>query len=158
VKVYVVVDTDECGNTFVSAVYQNEEMAQAHEEEMGGFVSAEEIRDVLHPDVTDSALVASRANEAAKYRRQWQEYREHQERNHELRMAVKPSGRMNLCSCATFSEDSYFINPHGYCSYCGGFTPEVFRAHLGEAALKAKIDELGIYYRIKMKAICGLSE
>jgi len=68
----------------------------------------------------------------------------------------RPRGKPGLCHCRVFSRnDGYWITPHGYCRYCGKWTPEVFRLACGEDALRAAIDELNLDYRTEMLRLTG---
>lgn len=156
-KIWIVLEHTDYDSVDVVAAYPSEALADEHVAQMGGWVSEQEVRPDPHPDVNDPIKQADRAKEKEDRRA---EHAQRQLRDHEAdlrRQEVRPSPGMMLCHCETFSRrDKYFINPHGYCSYCGGFTPEVFRAQLGEETLKAEINKLAVHDRIKMREICGL--
>lgn len=153
-KVWIVLDSD-YDSTTVAAVYMTSALAEAHIAEMGGCLSEQDVLDFLHPDVTDPALIQRRLEAALKWRREFEERQRQEAWRQQQIEAARPSPRMNLCSCQTFYASPHFITEHGYCSYCGGFTPEVFREQLGEAALQTAIDKLEIHRRLKMREIVG---
>lgn len=142
----------------VAAVYSAESLAAAHADEMGGWVSESEVLDALAPHVTDPAQVQARADDAEKRRQEGEARRIREEREAIARANVRPHDRMGLCHCVTFNGgDQRFINAHGYCGYCGGFTISVFRAHRGEAALQAEIDKLALHNRKRMREIAAVT-
>lgn len=63
---------------------------------------------------------------------------------------LKSGGKPRLCHCRTFSDSTSLLTTHGYCRYCGGWTPEIFRAACGEESLQQAISELDIHRRTKM--------
>lgn len=67
--------------------------------------------------------------------------------------ALNGGGKPRLCHCRVFNKDGYFVTEHGYCRYCGSWTPEVFRAACGEDALQAAISELDLHYRTEMQKL-----
>jgi hypothetical protein len=69
---------------------------------------------------------------------------------------VEGGGRLNLCSCRTFSKSTHFVSPRGYCRYCGGWQPEVIARVLGRQALDAKIDDLERYKRDELRKMLAL--
>ena len=64
-------------------------------------------------------------------------------------------GKPQLCHCEVFTKSPRFISENGYCSFCGGFTPEVLRQHCGEDALFEAIDLLAHHDRVKMRELVG---
>jgi diadenosine tetraphosphatase ApaH/serine/threonine PP2A family protein phosphatase len=78
------------------------------------------------------------------------------ELTHEQRPRARCGRNWSLCHCQTFSPLDYrFIEADGRCRYCGGYTPEVFRVHMGEAALHEHIDKLNASDRARMREIVG---
>jgi len=153
--VYVVSDHD-YDSTWIVAAYPTETMAEEHVAAMGGYVEACEVRDALHPDVTDPKKVRERENEAAAAEREWRARERRDAAAAKARAEMRPRPpHMNLCHCETFTNPR-FRNAHGYCGYCGGFAPAVFREHMGEAALQEHIDRLELWKREKMRALCAL--
>lgn len=152
--VWIVSDIDDCRNEHIVAAYSSEELADQHVALLGGWIAEEEVRGELHPDAIDPQKQAERAAEAERFRAQAEAHRIHEQRDAELRRNTKPNPPyMRLCHCQTFSTSAYFINDHGYCGYCGSFTPKVFRAHMGEMALQEHIDKLAEHNRLKMREI-----
>lgn len=89
--------------------------------------------------------------------RRSRESAEREQRQNQATMALtiqdvlQRGGKPRLCHCRVFSNsDGYFITPNGYCRYCGGWTPEVFRLACGEQSLHEAIEELDIHRRTKM--------
>jgi hypothetical protein len=143
----------------VIAAYASETLAQQHADEMDMAVVSVEVSDRLPDEVTDPAAKLKRQQEveAAKAA-----YRERVKRSEQMRAAAASvnapdllarGGKLSLCACRTFSVSNHFINEHGHCGYCGGFTPEVFKQHLGEKALHEAIDLLAYYDREKMQRL-----
>lgn len=152
-KVWVITDRD-YDNSWIVAVYPSEAMALEHETLMGGYVEECEVLDALHPDAVDPAKQAERAAEIEKSKREWADRRAREKADAKVRAETRPRPPyMSLCHCETFSTARNFVNAHGYCGYCGGFVPEIFREHMGEQALHVAIDALDIHKREKMRAI-----
>ncbi len=152
-KIWIVSDSD-YDNTWVVAVYPTEAMADEHVALMGGDAEEIEVSETLHPDAADPVKQAERTAAAEKERRDYEDHRASQEAQAELRRNTRPRPpHMRLCHCETFSTGRHFVNDHGYCGYCGGFIPEVFRQHMGEDALLKEIDKLAIHDREKMRQI-----
>jgi hypothetical protein len=149
--------------TAIVAAYQSEEMARIHAREIEADVDSVELSSALPLDIADPAQQQERALQRdakqAEARRNYEERERHQARQAEFRRNAKPEpgDRISLCHCATFSRDRYFINEHGHCGYCGGYTPDVFRKQMGEQALISAIDTLEIHDRVKMRQLCGVS-
>lgn len=151
-RLWIVIDAD-YEDTWIVAVYPTEDLANKHVLLMGGLVTEQEIRDSLHPDAVDPVKQREREEKAEKARQllaRKVQYREECDRAAEALLPTPP--HMNLCHCRAFS-DHPPLTAHGYCRYCGGWAPSVFRAHMGEAALHQKIDELAIHTRSKMRAM-----
>jgi hypothetical protein len=149
---------------WVVATYDSEALALDHAETFGlSRVEAVEVASVLAHDAADVTLREERKRQreadAEKARRNYEEQKAREASDHEWRQSITidQMTRPGLCHCRTFSADQWFISPHGYCSYCGGWTPEVFRAARGETALAEAIALLDIHNRTDMLAICGLS-
>lgn len=153
-KVWVITDRD-YDSDWIVAVYPTEELAKEHVRLMGaGYVEECDVLENLHPEAADPAKQFERNAEAEKTRREWERRRAQDARDAKARSEVRPRPpHMSLCHCQTFSTTGRFINAHGYCGYCGGFVPEVFREHMGDHALHAEIDALDIWKREKMRAI-----
>jgi hypothetical protein len=155
-KIWLVSDRD-YDNTWVVAAYPNEELASEHEHLMGGNIEEIEVRESLHPDATDPTKQAERNAEAEKARLAWERHQKSEEANAKARSEMRPiPPHMRLCHCETFSSSRDFVNDHGYCGYCGGFTPKVFREHMGIPAMHAEIDKLALHEREKMRKIVSL--
>lgn len=138
---------------WIVAVYPSEELAEAHVALMGGIIDREEIRSALHPDATSPAKQQERAAAAEANRRQQAAYEHYMQQNEQLAEAAQPTPpQMGLCHCETFSKSPMWT-AHGYCRYCGGWSPDVFRQHMGEAALQSAIHELAAHSREKMRQI-----
>jgi len=145
-------------SSWVVAVYSSEELAKAHIEALGGSITEDDVRSGLHPDVTNADILAKLAQEQAEARRQHEEYQRHQQVADQQRQAMRPDGRENLqlCSCSVFTSETtkgWFITPHGYCGYCGKWTPDVVRQLKGETYLQREIDKLNDWNRDKMREI-----
>ena len=156
-KVWIVLDND-YDNTWVVAVYSTESMASEHVALMGGYADEQNVRNVLHPDAVDPIKQKERADADEKWRLDNMLYRQRLEDNDQLVEAARPCPpHMMLCHCETFTSrtDPGGIQwtEHGYCRYCGGWSPTVFRDNMGEAALQAAIDELALHNREKMRQI-----
>lgn len=152
-KIWIVMDSD-WDNTRIVAAYATEAMAAEHVALMDGNIEEVEVRSVLHPDATDPIKQRERADEESKRKQQYQASLDLQERSAKQRAEVRPNPpHMSLCDCETFSTNRWLVNNHGYCGYCGGFVPEVYRKHMGENALQAEIDKLAIHNREKMRLI-----
>ncbi len=161
-KIWQVWDGDYDGD-WVVATYDSEELARNHAETFGlSRVDDFDVLSELAPEAADTALRDKRDRqrevELEKARRQNAERMEREKRDCEYRQAITidQQHRPSLCHCRTFSSNSWFISTHGYCGYCGGWTPEVFRAALGDDALAAKINELDFHDRKKMRELCRL--
>lgn len=152
-KVWIVTDRD-YDNRWTVAVYSTWALADEHVHLMGGDIEEVEVRDTIHPDAIDPVKQAERAAEAEKDRMQAEAYDQQWRYDQERRKEVRPNPpHMSLCHCKTFSKDDHFINAHGYCGFCGGFTPRVFRENMGEDALQTAIDKLAEHDRRKMREI-----
>lgn len=152
-KVWVVSESD-YDNAWVVAAYSSRKMADDHVAEMGGYVDEVDVRETLHPDVTDPENVAARLAEAEKWRRRNTIYQERDAADHAARLACRPNPpHMSLCHCETFSPDTQLRNDCGYCGYCGGWAPKVFSEHMGVEALHREIDKLAEHDRVKMRAL-----
>lgn len=148
-KVYIISD-NECDEARIVATYLSPELAEQHVSLMGGDIHESEVLEALHHDATDPVKQQARTLLMEREKAQWDAYRQRQEIDAKRRAETRPHPpHMGLCSCQTFSPRPIW-NAHGYCSYCGGFAPEVFRKHMGDAALELKISELGIWEREKM--------
>jgi hypothetical protein len=161
-KVWQVWDGDYDGD-WVVATYDSEALAREHAETYGlSRIEEVEIQSKLPSDAVDPAQREARAEqrriEAEQQQRAYRERREYDARAAEWRstVTIEQQHRPSLCHCRTFSDSTHFISPHGYCGYCGGWTPEVFRAARGEEALSAEIDKLAIHNRVAMRKMCGL--
>lgn len=143
-KAWVVMEGDYNGDWIVGA-YTTQALADQHAHELGGHVTEVELRDAPLPDVADPVQQKQRAEKRAldeqRGREAYERHRLEEIRRAELVAAVKPSDHMSLCKCQTYKQLYNWVNQHGYCSFCGGFTIAAYRAHLGEAALRAKINE-----------------
>lgn len=152
-KMWVVLDHD-YDNTWIVAAYPSQALADEHVALMEGYVEEVEVRDSLHPDVRDPKKVAEREAEAAKSRREWEAYQKRSAADVAARAAVRPNPpHMGLCHCETFSSTLRFRNDHGYCSYCGGWAPNVFAENMGVVALHREIDKLAAHDRNRMREI-----
>lgn len=152
-SVWIVLDND-YDSTWVVAVYPTEQMATDHVAEMDGYITEAEVLETLHPDVADPVKQQEREQEKAKQRKEWEAHQARQAANQRLVQAQRPNPpRMSLCHCQTFSSDNWFVTEHGYCGYCGGWRPNVFRKHMGELALQSEIDKLAVHHREKMRLI-----
>ncbi len=147
---YVIEDFDSC----VVSVYESEQLANEHVRRSGGFVYSAEVMS----EVTVEDRSEARAAEGAAARGRYEEERKRQQAAHAWTQAVTIATVRNpkLCHCRTFSKMDMLRTPNGYCTYCGGWTPEVFRVHCGEDALVKAIDLLAYHQREKMKVLCGL--
>jgi hypothetical protein len=158
-KIWLVIEYDDDGET-IRAAYSSKELAKEHAR-MGELqVKEMEVLSELLPeavDTPDKARKRAIAKEAAAM--DAKNYRERVEADRQRQQEYSPAeevaagGGIRLCSCRTFSTDSNFVNPHGYCTYCGGTIPSVFRSLKGEAALQEEIDKLEEWKRIKMRQI-----
>lgn len=147
--IWYVMDAD-YDSSWVTAVYESEELANEHVRRSGGTVYSETVLS----EVTVEDRSAQRAAEAETSRAAFLEHREREERAHQrtLELVIDPSHRQKLCHCSVFSgSDGYFITPNGYCRYCGGWEPTVFRKHMGEPAFAEAISELDLHYRTRMR-------
>lgn len=143
------------------AVYRSESLADKHAQEMGCYVMPAHMLTELPADVTDPTKVVERAEQAARKRRVEREHRQLEREQGELALrttivdVLGRGGKPSLCHCDTFSISKDWLTDNGYCRYCGGFTPEVFRLHCGEDALFDAIDLLAHHDRLKMREIVG---
>jgi hypothetical protein len=152
-NVFIVTESD-YDDTRIVAVYPTREMADEHERLMGGYVEECEVLNSLHPDAVDPAKQAEREAETRKQKEEGERYRLRLQSDAKLRAETRPNPPyMSLCSCRTFSSSYHFVNAHGYCSYCGGFTPEVFMEQMGETELHRHIDKLEEHRRLKMREL-----
>ncbi len=156
-KLWIVLDHD-YDNTWIVAAYPSAELAAEHERLMGGYIDEIEILETLHPDATDPAKQAERAAEADKRRHEYESYQARLAADAKWCSEVRPrSPHMGLCHCETFTgRGPNALIPwteHGYCRYCGGWSPSVFRENMGDAAMRAEIDKLAIHDQEKMREI-----
>lgn len=147
-------------NEWTEAVYLDEALAKQHADEIGGNYEQADVLLEIHPDVVDPDRVAARAAARDASAKQERKRQEEAARAAEYRRHYKPVPPFRvLCSCATFrGERDYFTNTHGYCSYCGGVSPGVFRSVMGDDALLAEIDKLELHRRKRMCELCALPE
>jgi hypothetical protein len=150
VKVWVI-ENDGC----LVCAYRDEQMAIAHATALGLSHQEVEVRDDLHPDALNPELLENERLRKEQAVASHNQYREHCENSERMAQAMRPSERMQLCCCATFSDDRSFITAHGYCKYCGGFEHVVFREVLGEDRLQRAIDTLESHRRDAMRQICA---
>lgn len=163
IKIWQVWDGDYDGN-WVVASFDSEDLAKAYADTFGLHrVEAEDVLSSLPPEATDPTLRAEReaARKAAHDQAiAWERKRsEHERLTSEWRDSItidQVGPRPKLCHCRTFSSDTWFVSQHGYCGYCGGWTPETLREARGESVLVDEIDKLAIHDRVKMRALCGL--
>lgn len=157
-SVWAVLDAD-YDRSWIVAVYPTQALADSHVALMGGWVDEQLVRNDLHPDATDPTKQAERAAETAREKAKWQAYQEQSARDARLVREQQPHPpHMSLCHCQTFTSRSaptamISWTGHGYCPYCGGWSPAVFRQQMGEDALHAAIDKLAEHDRVKMRAI-----
>lgn len=159
-RIWLVMDGDENGD-WVVAAYSSEALARDHEDRIGHLhVVESEVLSALPDDVAAIDPVEakrSREVESAEARRKYQEGLRTQAENAAridamtIDSILSRGGRPSLCHCRTFSKDHRWITSNGYCRFCGGWTPEVFRAALGEPALYSEIDKLALHHRIAMR-------
>lgn len=152
-KVWVVMDAD-YDHSWIVAVYPNQGLADEHVALMGGHIHEADVLTSLHPDAIDPVKQRERAEEFQAARRQHEWHEQFRSQRAESADRARPHDKMLLCHCETFSDGS-FRTKHGYCQYCGGWAPAVFRAHKGEEALQLQIDKLAEHDRNKMRKIVG---
>lgn len=162
-KIWQVWDCDYDGD-WVVATYATEELARAHAETYGlSRVEEVDVLTALIPEAADPELqqqrAAKRAEESEQAQRRYQDQVERDRREAEriATLTIGEHARPSLCHCRTFSSDSRFISPHGYCRFCGGWEPSVFRAARGESELVSEINKLALHQRQAMWRICGYS-
>jgi hypothetical protein len=155
-KIWLVEDGD-YEQAAVVAAYDNEAAANLHAEMIGASVLPPvEVQPSVASDVPDNRVELARETHR---QRQWYEEQARHSEQREVSIAtmtLEGRDRGILCTCRTFTEPRLTAN--GYCRYCGGFAPDVFRKYLGDAALIAEIDKLDIHGRTKMRRLCGLVE
>lgn len=144
--------------SWIVAAYPTEALATEHVTLMGGIAESVEVRTGLHPDATNPVKQKERADENEKSRQEFERNQQHWKDRAQAVEACRPAPpHMSLCHCETFtsrtSTSGIKWTDHGYCSYCGGWSPPVFRKYMGEPALQDKINELDIWRREKMRAI-----
>lgn len=155
-SIWIVMDSDD-DDTRVVAVYESQELAERHVSSMGGWCSAHDVMGEIHPDVTDPGKQAERAKISENARASYERSKIAAERNRRLVLDARPRPpHMSLCHCETFSSRTDgLINwtEHGYCSYCGGWAPAVFKREMGSEAMHEHIDKLAECDRLKMREI-----
>lgn len=149
-KIWVIED-DGC----LVCAYRDEQMAIAHYEALGHAYQEVEVRDDLYPDALNPERIEDTKQRREQAIASHKAYQENCAQSERLAQAQRPSERMRLCCCATFSDDRSFITAHGYCKYCGGFEHKVFREALGEDRLQREIDKLESHRRDTMRQICA---
>lgn len=143
----------------IIAAYDSELVAQDHIERTGeGRIEAIDVLTALpHEVALIDPIVAKQTREAeARVRRGEYLAAQAKRREADARTEAMTIGdRARLCHCRTFSNQD-FTTANGYCRYCGGWTPEVFRAKFGDAGLRAAIELLDYHDRTKMYKLTGL--
>lgn len=151
-RIWIVSDRD-YDSDWVVAAYRSEELANEHVALMGGYIEAHDVRSELHPDAVDPVKQRERADEEADFRSSVDVGRRQSAENERAAVAATPRPpHMGLCHCETFSDRPMWTE-RGYCRYCGGWAPPVFREHMGETALHKEIDKLAIHQRERMREI-----
>lgn len=149
-KVYAVMDGDYDGDWIV-AVYATEVEAQRHANDLGMRVVEESVLDRYEPDAAAIQRYHEARTEAS---RQNVAYLEHEARQAKALKEARPRPPfMGLCHCQTFTTPRWTM--HGYCSYCGGWAPEVFKQYMGDEALRSAIADLAVHDRERMTKIVG---
>lgn len=155
-KVWIVEELD-YDSSWIVAVYASEELADEHANLIGGNVSGtHEVLNVLSSSASDPAQQQKYTAECEKYKQSQIDRQELELKRAISNANVRPHNDIGqLCDCnpkATYT----FYNAHGYCTYCGGWRPDVFRQWRGEDALRAEIDKLDIYDRTRMRHDLGI--
>lgn len=147
-KVWIVEEVD-YDNSYIVGVYSSAELAAEHHRRQGGHVSEYDIYDVVVVE-DESAKMAA---EAEKSHQGYLEQRAREASDHQrvLTYVIDPTRRQKLCHCSVFSSDGYFITANGYCRYCGGWEPVVYRKHMGESVFAQAISELDLRHRTRMR-------
>lgn len=156
--VWIVMDHTGYESQEIVAVYQTKALAESHVAAMDGWIEEFNVLNVLHPDVTDPEKLQKREIEAARNRQERAARKASDEARNRLVQEQRPNPpHMRLCACETFtSKEVGSLIPwtaHGYCAYCGGWAPRVFRQHMGENSIRSAIEYLAVHDRAKMRDI-----
>lgn len=164
-KIYLVVEYD-YDNKYITAAYSDEAIAKDHAQELDLDVEEVDVLASAPAEIVDPTQRRQRAELRAKEkeegRRRYEEQQKESERTHRYWVERNPephNGRLRLCSCEVFSaQESYFINKHGGCRYCGCWKASVVERLCGRDALLLEINRLNEHYRGVMKSRYGFPE
>lgn len=155
-KVWLVMDGDY--DYRVVAIYDNEAAANTHAENLGLFVDEAELLSEIASVAIDPVEIQKVKDEAKTQRRAYEENKRQAETSsqriaqYKLEDQLARGGKPKLCCCQTFSPNRNWT-PNGYCSYCGGWEPQLFQRLCGNNALFEEIAKLEEYRRIAMRAV-----
>ena len=152
--IWLVIEYD-YDSSYVRSAYTSESLARQHADEMGFHCESVELSKQLPVEVTDPAAIQARIEERERAIQELKREQEIQKQQAIRRreITITDFGNPGLCHCQVFSQDPMW-NEHGYCTYCGGFSPAVFRETRGEAKLVEYIAKLNEWDRKKMNDIC----
>lgn len=159
---WVVMDSDGDWNWPVAA-YESEALAEEHAKELNLLVAEAQLLQELPEEVTDPGQRAQRAAKAAadhlRCKQRFQAREEINERTERLtpEEQLARGAKLTLCRCQVFSSDPMWTT-HGYCRYCGCWSPEIVRLHHGGDYLLQQIARLNSYDREKMLQLCGFAQ
>jgi len=161
-KIWQVWDGD-YDSQWVVATYDSEALAKEHAETYGlSQICEVDILSELDPDAADpiqrEERSAQRAINAENERRGYEQRAAIDKQRHEWQQSVRIEqlSHPKLCHCRVFTSSDWRELPSGLCRYCHGWTPEVFRAHLGDDVLEREIAKLDLHYRTRMRELCHL--
>lgn len=150
-KIWLVMDGD---GDWPVAAYDNESLASHHAKEMGCHSTEVKVLTELPDEVTNPDAITKRAQAHTASMEEFRRTQAIREQQDIARRDYVPTVRNGLCHCQVFSHEPLW-NVHGYCQYCGGTAPEVFRKLRGEEELAKAISLLDYHYRTRMSEITG---
>lgn len=148
-----IVTRRDCEYSWIEAVYHMEELALAHVSLVGGEIEVAEVKTELDPEATSREKQKTYIEEKETNKRNFERRQSIEAAQFKLVQAMRPEPpHMSLCHCQTFTERPMWTK-HGYCLFCGGWSPPIFLRHMGSDAMYAKISDLGLHDRRKMIAL-----